>query len=66
MNAYWINPLPDKDNDNREYYSECSNCGNVVSAGEEPDECPFCGAPIGLTFEEALMLEAQRLGLDEE
>ena len=66
MNAYWITPAPDVDDEHRDDYSECSKCGNVVFAGEEPDECPFCGAPMGLTEEEALMLLEQKLGLDEE
>lgn len=40
--AFWINPTTNPEFINKEFFSECSKCGHVVSFGEEPAECPQC------------------------
>lgn len=42
--AHWINPSRNPEFVNKDFFSDCSNCGNTVSFGEEGSVCPRCKA----------------------
>lgn len=66
MRAYWINPVTSSDIVNKDFFSECSNCGNIVSFGEETDICPNCKCEMGFTEEEAEEYFNKNFEIDDE
>ena len=44
--AHWINPSRNPEFVNKDFFSDCSNCGNTVSLDQEGPECPRCKAKM--------------------
>lgn len=44
--APWINPSRNPEFVNKDFFSDCSNCGNTVSLDQEGPECPRCKAKM--------------------